>query len=444
MQPWMALPKLPCFMIWIYRLLFPLMLLVLLPKQVARMRKRGGYERDWQQRFGKLGSIPAKRGKRIWLQAVSVGELNAIGPLLAYLDAAGVEIALSTTTSTGYALALEKYAEYCVKVFQFPLDWWPFSARAWAAIQPDLIVQMESELWPEHLHRAHSRKVPVILANARLSDRSFASYQKKPWLAKWLLGYLDCALASSGEAKQRLEALGLPCERIELTGNIKLDVSVDPLLDAVSKITLLCEMGFTDVGPKPFVLMGSSTWPGEEAMLLDALKQLRVSNLDARLLIVPRHAERKEEIAQLLKQEADAGSYHFRSDAKQARPGTLIYIGDTTGELTRLSQVASIVFIGKSLPPNDGGQTPIEAAALGLPILYGPAMSNFREACRELEARSAALHLDDAAACQQAILQLAQSQQQRMQLAQAAKAWHSDSQGATQRAMDKILEMLGG
>lgn len=439
----MALPKLSCFMIWIYRLLFPLMLLVLLPKQLARMRKRGGYERDWQQRFGNLGTVPPKRGKRVWLQAVSVGELNAIGSLLLLLRQADIEIALSTTTSTGYELAQKKYSELCVKIFQFPLDWWPFNARAWVAIQPDLIIQMESELWPEHLHRAHSRKVPVMLANARLSDRSFASYQKKPWLAKWLLGYLDFALASSSEAKHRLEALGLPTERVEQTGNIKLDVSVEPVLDQVGIITLLCEMGFTDVGPKPFVLMGSSTWPGEEAMLVEALKQLRETSLDARLLIVPRHAERKEEIAQLLQQQAQPGSYHFRSAGKQAPPGTLIYIGDTTGELTRLSQAASIVYIGKSLPPNEGGQTPIEAAALGLPILYGPAMSNFREACQGLEASSAALRLNDAASCLEAIQQLAESLEKRQQLAQAAKAWHADSKGATERTFARILDNLG-
>jgi 3-deoxy-D-manno-octulosonic-acid transferase len=429
-------------MIWIYRLLFPLLLLVLLPKQIARMRKRGGYERDWQQRFGTLGTLPTKQGKRVWLQAVSVGELNAIGPLLSQLQQAGIEIALSTTTSTGYALAQQKYADQCVAVFQFPLDWWPFSARAWAAVQPDLVVQMESELWPEHLHRARSRGVPVILANARLSDRSFANYQKHRWLARWLLGTLDCALASSSEAAQRLQALGLPESRIELTGNIKVDVKLEPPMDDIGRISLLCTMGFTDLSPTPFVLMGSSTWPGEEAMLLETLQQLRAGHTDARLLIVPRHAERKNEIQALMKEKAEPGTYHFRSDKQQAPPGTIIYIGDTTGELKQLSQAATLVFIGKSLPPNDGGQTPIEVAALGLPMLYGPAMSNFRDVCRELEARGGAARYPDANSCQAAIISLAEDSKRREEMADAAKAWHADSQGATQAVCRKIQSLL--
>ncbi|MEI6861236.1 MAG: glycosyltransferase N-terminal domain-containing protein, partial [Verrucomicrobiota bacterium] len=161
-------------MIWLYRLLFPPVLLFAAPYYLWRMRRRGGYRRHFTQRLGATPSLPPKTPgvPRIWLQAVSVGEMLALGPLLEGLRAAGGEIYLTTTTSTGYAEARNRYTPLVLALGYFPADIWPFSRRAWDAVQPDLVVLMESERWPEHLAQARGRGVPVVCVNARLSDRS--------------------------------------------------------------------------------------------------------------------------------------------------------------------------------------------------------------------------------------------------------------------------------
>ena len=155
-------------MLWLYRILFPFVALVLAPGYLLRMRRRGGYRANFAQRFGALPALPPKRTgvPRVWLQAVSVGEMLAIGPILEGLRRDGAEVYLTTTTSTGYRLAQEKYAGLVLGIGYFPLDWWPFSARAWRRLAPDLVILTEGERWPEHLQQARRRGVPVVSINA--------------------------------------------------------------------------------------------------------------------------------------------------------------------------------------------------------------------------------------------------------------------------------------
>ena len=172
-------------MIWIYRVLFLPLLLVTLPYYLRRMLKRGGYARDFHHRLGFLDRVPAKTAgvKRIWIQAVSVGELLAAAPLLESLQGdAGIEVVLTTTTSTGYTLARERYNDLAAALGVFPLDFWPCSSLAWRRVDPDLVILLEGELWPEHLHQARVRDVPVLLVNARLisADDSLADLGAGP------------------------------------------------------------------------------------------------------------------------------------------------------------------------------------------------------------------------------------------------------------------------
>ena len=423
-------------MIWLYRFLFPPAMLLASPYYLMRMRRRGGYQAGFSQRFGAT-KLPSKRAgvKRVWLQAVSVGEMLAIAPILEGLKAdPAVEVYLTTTTSTGYALAQERYAGLVTGLGYFPIDWWLFSRRAWRCIAPDLVVLTEGERWPEHIRQAEARGVPVLAVNARLSDRSFRRMMKFRGLAVRLLRGITHVLAGSEMDARRFRELGFSSGKITTTGNIKLDVSI-PLIGEAEKTALRRELGF---GDEP-VLLGSSTWPGEEAALIDVFKALKAGGGAARLLLVPRHAERRAEVEALLK--AGGLTYHFRSRGPAPEPVD-VAVGDTTGELRRLTQLATVVFVGKSLPPHHEGQTPVEAAVLGKPVVFGPALSNFKVIARELRKTGAARSVADAEGLKVAVRELWADPTARECMAAAAQAWHRANQGAVGRTLAVIREEL--
>ena len=422
-------------MIWLYRLLFLPVFVVVAPSYLRRMRRRGGYGEKFGQRFGNHPA-PARRPgvKRVWLQAVSVGEMLAIGPMLEALHREGVEVCLTTTTSTGYRMASERYAALTLEIGYFPIDWWPFSRRAWERIDPDLVILTEGERWPEHIHQAVRRGVPVLCINARISDRSFHRLRLVSPVARMMLNGISRLLPSSAQDEARFQALGFPAARMRAVGNIKLDVAI-PRLDGPELAALRRELGL----PGGFVLLGSSTWPGEEEALVEALQHARSGGLQGSLLLVPRHAERRPEIEQLLRR--TGLRFHFRTDG--AAPGEVdVSVADTTGELRQLTQLADVVFVGKSLPPHREGQTPVEAAALGKPILFGPGMGNFRQVAGELVARGAALKVESGPALGREASLLLRDVARRAALAAAAMAWQRDNGGAMERTLAVVREEL--
>lgn len=428
-------------MFWLYRLLFLPALLIAAPYYLHRMFRRGNYQHDFHHRFGLIDRPPPKAANvtRIWIQAVSVGEVQAIVPLVEQLvKRPNTEIIVTTTTSTGYHILREKLSAKVTKTGIFPIDFWLFSRRAWRRLDADVAILMEGELWPEHIRQAKLHGAKVVLLNGRLSDRSYSRHRRFPWIARNLLPQLDYIFCSSEIDKERFCALGANPEKIFMPGNLKFDVSPSPLLDTDARKVLKAKIGLGDDSTR--VLLGSSTWSGEERFLIETLLKARTQGIPCRLLLVPRHAERKREISELLRN-YDL-RFHFRSDQKEAPDDVDIYVGDTTGELVMLSQIADLAFIGKSLPPNEGGQTPIEAAALGLPVVYGPKMSNFRQVCRSLETAGASLRGESEEHCQDLLLGLLQNTEKRQQLSQAAIRWHASNQGATQRTLSRLESFL--
>lgn len=424
-------------MIWIYRLLFPLALAVSSPYYLLRIWKRGGYRRGFLQRFGALPPLPPRRPgvRRVWLQAVSVGEILAVGPILAALKSEGVEVILTTTTSTGRRIAADSYADRVAAAAYFPVDWLPFSARAWRRIQPDLAVITEGERWPEHARQAHRRRVPLLCINARISDRSFGRLRRFPFAAAFVLGGIDRLLAGSRQDADRFLQLGIAPGRVSVTGNIKFDVQI-PRLDAAARARWRGELGLREGS---LVLLGSSTWPGEEAALVTALQAARRRGVDCSLLLVPRHAERRGEVARFL---ATTGlSFHLRS-AGAAKGAVDVAVGDTTGELRSMTQLADVVFVGKSLPPHGEGQTPVEAAALGKPLILGPGMANFRAISEDLLRRGAAVSVGSADALAACAASLLAEPERLKPLAAAAALWHADNQGGVERTLAAIHEAL--
>ncbi|HZZ21033.1 MAG TPA: glycosyltransferase N-terminal domain-containing protein [Opitutaceae bacterium] len=425
-------------MIWIYRLLFPFFIVLASPYYLLRMRRRGGYGSDFSQRFGSYKGLPPRKPgvRRVWLQAVSVGEMLAVEPILKALKSDGTEVVLTTTTSTGRKLAAEKLAAHVSAIAYFPIDWMPFSSAAWEAIRPDLAIITEGERWPEHMRQAAARKVPVLCINARLSDRSYQRMSVWPAASRFLLSGITRLLAGSEQDAERFGALGFPKGRITVTGNIKLDVDI-PRLDQAARERLRAELGLPRAS---LVLLGSSTWPGEEEALLETLKTARGRGTACSLLIVPRHAERRAEVERVVK--ASGFSYHLRSQG--AAPAEVdVAVADTTGELRALTQLADLVFVGKSLVPHREGQTPVEAATLGKPILLGPGMANFRAIEADLLHRGAARTVASPAELATKASALLADKADRDSIAAAGGAWRRDNGGGVERTLLAIRSELG-
>lgn len=249
-----------------------------------------------------------------------------------------------------------------------------------------------------------------------------------------LLDGITCSLPVSPQDEQRLRALGIPASRLRMLGNMKLDLSIPPLTDD-RRAELRRELGLG----AGLVLLGSSTWEGEELALAQALKAARSRGLAVSLLLVPRHAERRDAVVAAL---ARTGlRHHLRSHGPAAHEAD-IAVGDTTGELRDLTQLADVVFCGKSLPPHEGGQSPVEAASLGKPVLVGPHMTNFRGIVRALREAGAARMVLNESELTTAAVELLSDASLRTHMGDAALAWHARNRGAVARTLAVIRETL--
>ena len=231
-------------MILIYRLLYLPLMFLALPRYLSRMFRRGGYMAMMSGRFGmgKNLGFPLPGTRRIWVHAVSVGELQAIDPIVRELaKAPDTEVVLTVTTSTAYAMANDKLKSVCADIRPFPLDFWLFSASAWKRIRPNLCILMEGELWPEHIHQAYRRNVPLLVANARLSDRSWKRYSMLATTARCLIfRKISLILVGNKQDAARFEKLGL--RNIRYAGQLKCDMPVEPRLDAAQKTELRAKL----------------------------------------------------------------------------------------------------------------------------------------------------------------------------------------------------------
>lgn len=413
----------------LYRLLFFPIFIVLLPYYLLRMIKRGGYKACFHHRFG---FVPKNdQENTLWLQAVSVGELEALKPFLEALQQKKIPVYLTTTTSTGFQIAQKKYANLVSHIAYFPLDFWLFSKLAWGRIQPSIAILMESELWPEHLQQAYKHNVPVYLINGRCSDKAFNHYSKVPGIAKILLAYITKVFASSQLDAERFKQLCPSLTEIETTGNLKVDAALQHLSQGQNVIQ---RSDFGKSWEEATILLGASTWEGEEKLLADFYLEAKKEYKKLKLLLVPRHAERGESILTSLKTLTDKICLRTApiEDAD-------IYLANTTGELKYFIQLADLVFVGKSTGNNFGGQTPIESAAAGKPIAYGPHMENFRTICKSLEQANGACRCINENSVKNQLLFWLKNPQNAIQCGLAAKQWANDNHGATQRIIEKLF-----
>jgi 3-deoxy-D-manno-octulosonic-acid transferase len=432
---------------FLYTVLYSVGFLFLVPVFLYKMWKRGKYRENFWQRFGSYSEdlrqrLAEKKEQRCWIQAVSVGEVNVallfIGVLQRKLP--NVRVIVTTTTSTGYTLAYERL-EPEVELLYFPQDF-PWSVRrAYDLIQPDFIVLMESELWPNHIRMAVRRHVPLFLVNGRMSPRSERRYKRLKWFSRQVFNKLSLVCAQSQEDANNFAAVGVPSDRVHMAGNLKYDVSM-PHADVqlVDPIQILKQI---DVSPAQPILVAGSTHPGEEEILLDMFADLRRKFPRLFLIIVPRHVERTREIVEVAKRKQV--KFILRTDINaqvkhSAKPYDCLIV-NTTGELKWFYKVATVIFVGKSLV-GQGGQNIVEAAVSGHPVVFGPHMQNFRAIARQFVAEGACIQVPDADALRRAIWDLLEDPKRRHNIASAAHRVIQSNVGATNRCVDLIAKSL--
>lgn len=427
---------------WIYNLVFPVAFAFLLPHFIVRMLRRGGYARDFTQRFGWYRSaedtLLAAPGRPVWIQAVSVGELAVAFSFMEELRhrEPGLRFVLTTNTSTGHALALKKIQPPDVTLY-FPMDVPWVVPRALRRIRPSAIVLVENEMWPNLIRYGRRQGIPTILVNGRISERSFRGYCKIRFLMRDLLPQIHWFGVQSPGDRERLLALGAPPEKVEVVGSAKYDIGPTPPTSEVRARAVLAKLGVEAGDP---VLVGGSTWSGEEAVLLDIAREARQAHPRLKLVLVPRHAERREEVLDAIRQRglAVVQRSQFPDTAPPPAQPPDVLLVDTTGELRGFYAAADVVFVGKSLTQT-GGQNPVEPAKDGKPVVVGPHMENFPEIARDFSAARAWLQARDAAELRNIILRLLGDYEERARLGKAAADLVARQAGATRFMAVRVL-----
>lgn len=369
-------------LIRLYTALLWLYLPIYLLRLYWRGRTNAAYRQRWRERLGYI-SRPAQPGS-LWIHAVSVGETQAIAPFIQRLQQAhpACPICLTHSTPTGAAQARRLFGQR-IQQYYFPYDLPHCIRRFLHRVQPRAIILVETELWPNLLRESERRQIPVILVNARLSVRSQHGYQRLGYLSRQTVARLHWVAAQTAADAERLHSLGIPRTKFQVTGNLKYD---QPIPDPNIARTLRQQW------PSVPTWIAASTHTGEDAILLAAHTRLRQQHPDALLILVPRHPERFDAVAELIQHSGHP--LVRRSAGASPNHHTSVYLGDTMGELSILMGAADIAFIGGSLV-NTGGHNMLEAAAQSIPVCFGPYTHNFAQIAQQLLAHDGARRITD-------------------------------------------------
>ena len=428
----------------LYNILFIIFFVLSAPYYFMRMRRRGNWLPGFGQRFAKYdASLKQALTNRhvIWLHAVSVGEVNLCTQLIRALEprVPNLKIVVSTTTTTGMAELRRRLPTHVSKIY-YPVDRRKFVNRARATINPTAIVLVEAEIWPNFLWRAQRLGIPVFLANARLSDRSFPRYKKFKFLFRPLFASFTGVGAQNETDAERLRAVGCRPEAVRVVGNLKFDAAKLNEQRTLDVPAMLRQLG---VPADALILVAGSTHDGEEIILAEMVRRLRAQFPKLFLILVPRHFERCREIGQKLR--ARDVKFFWRSEISakiQCGEGDWeCLLVNTTGELRFFYEHATLVFVGKSLTAI-GGQNPIEPGALGKAMVFGPNMQNFTDVARSFLAQDAAVQVRDPEALETAVGGLLADGNRRAELGRNALKVVAENLGALERTTDMILAQL--
>ncbi|MBC7500802.1 MAG: lipid IV(A) 3-deoxy-D-manno-octulosonic acid transferase [Herminiimonas sp.] len=422
------------------RLLYSMAWWLALPVVLGRLWWRGraepGYRRHMPERLGSFGGTtrPAPDAQVLWVHAVSVGETRAAEPLIDALLAHYPHhvIVLTHMTPTGRATGRDLYARHATRIVQcyLPYDIGPIVSRFLEHFKPLVCILMETEVWPNVVHQCERRHIPVLLANARMSERSLAKGRRLATLMGAAARALTCVAAQTDADAMRLRMLGAP--RVEVTGSIKFDVTPPPA--ALSDGAALR----AQFGRRP-VLLCASTRDGEEALILDALIQADVG--DTLVIIVPRHPQRFEEVARAAVERGLTTRRRSLLGDQPLSADVRVLVGDSMGEMFVYLAASDLAFIGGSLLPL-GGQNLIEACALGKPVLIGPHTFNFSVVSEAAIAAGAALRVTDAAMLLSQAVRLLHDDVVRQRMGMSGSAFAKLHRGATARTMRLLTPMI--
>ncbi|MBI3716545.1 MAG: lipid IV(A) 3-deoxy-D-manno-octulosonic acid transferase [Betaproteobacteria bacterium] len=415
-----------------YSLLMTLALPLICLRLLWRGLRQRGYLRHVGERFGRFSSPPSTGC--IWIHAVSVGETRAAKPLIDALRARFSDrtILLTGMTPAGRQTAIDLFGDTVTIAF-LPYDLAWLQRRLITHFRPALLLVMETEIWPNLLHACTASKVPAMLINARLSERSrrgYARFAPVRSLVRDALQSLHAVSAQSAADAERLASLG--ARNVVVNGNLKFDFLDDPIRAAIGK-------DWRTSAGKSRVLVLASTRDGEESQLLQAYA--RAFDAEQRagtlLVVVPRHPQRFDAVWALLEKSGLRAAR--RSAAGPA--GADVWLGDSMGEMSAYFSMADVAIVGGSFE-NLGGQNFIEAAALGVPVVVGPHTFNFAEATRMAAAAGALLQVEDSDGAMQLARELFQDDAKRTAMGVAAKRFAEAHQGATEKTMGLIATLL--
>lgn len=435
--------------------------LLLLPYWLIKGLRQGKYLSNLGERLGlslgALDGLPADRRGAIWIHAVSVGELLSSIGLAKRLKEAHPDrpLVVSTTTITGQTLARERM-QFADAVFYFPLDWNFCVRRVLRAVRPAVVIVLETEIWPNFLREARRQNISVLFVSGRISDRSFARYQRyfgrvgfflRP-LLRSALGNTGAFLMQSEKDAERIRALGAPAERVSVSGNLKYDMDIP----AATPLSSWLEAEARRQGRSPIVVAGSVV-ATEEPLALIAFGVVQGEHPNALLVLAPRKPERFEAAAEFIQESRRkfirrsqlALDGHLRGAA--ATNGTIsrdvtVILLDSIGELASLYRLADGAFVGGSLVPS-GGHNILEPAAFGKIPVFGPSMENFSEIASRFVAADAAIQVESPEDAGVAWIELLRDPERRQKMSKNAKHLVDTSRGATDRVLAEISQFLG-
>ena len=422
-------------MYWLYSALLATGLLVALPYWLWEIVIHGKYRAGLGERLGRvperLAGSPA--APVVWIHAVSVGEVLAVGGLVAELRQAFPQfrIVISTTTDAGQKLARVRFGEE--NTFYFPLDFAFAITPYLQVLRPRLIILAETEFWPNFLRLAHRSGSRIAVVNARISDRSRPGYLRFRRLLPAVLRHIDLFLAQTPEDAIRLEDIGAAADRVQVSGNLKFDVEELPAPPVVSRL----REAFRGAGAGPIIVCGSTT-EGEEPLVLKAFENVLAGHPAAVMILAPRHPERFNGVAQLLEQ-SNLRFWRRSSWNGDAIAGGVL-LADSIGELASLYALGDVAFVGGSLVPR-GGHNIIEPAQHGLPIIVGNHTENFRDIVGLFQSRDA-VRVAGPREFPGVLAELLTNETERRALGRRARETLGAQSGATRRTLNSLKGLL--